>query len=135
MQTEAFGWICRDCGADTIAGGECYMVADEVWQQSGLEYHDGKLCIGCLEERLGRQLNSSDFIWCLLNVKALLFGSERMQDRLGGARYLLCRHSYQNRITQLTITDDLRLEVSRDTETWEQRFRRLEQARATRERR
>jgi hypothetical protein len=43
---------CRDCAADTFIG-EWYMVRDEVWP---LGFHDGVLCIGCLEQRIGRRL-------------------------------------------------------------------------------
>jgi uncharacterized protein DUF2695 len=49
---------CLDCGADF---DERYMVKDAVWAAGGLEPDGGKLCIGCLERRLGRQLNRDDF--------------------------------------------------------------------------
>jgi hypothetical protein len=47
---------CLDCNTDDVL----YMVSDEVW----LEAHPadaGRLCLGCLEERLGRRLAPSDF--------------------------------------------------------------------------
>jgi len=57
---------CVDCGLDTIAEGEWYMVHDQVWQQAwgSLEFTGpGQqiLCIGCLQNRIGRRLTSADF--------------------------------------------------------------------------
>lgn len=56
---------CVDCGSDTIIGNEYYMVTDEVWLGSGMKHGhrsgDGYLCIGCLEERIGRALTREDF--------------------------------------------------------------------------
>jgi hypothetical protein len=62
---------CADCGVNTGMIREWYMVNDDVWEQawSGRRksYH-GKLpgteilCIGCLEERIGRTLTLHDFI-------------------------------------------------------------------------
>jgi hypothetical protein len=40
----------------------------------------GCLCIECLERRLGRQLNRTDFIDSLINIAGLL--SARLRDRL-----------------------------------------------------
>jgi hypothetical protein len=61
---------CADCGIGTITAGEYYMVHDAVWEQawvgrrkwwyrhvSGTEI----LCIGCLENRIGRKLTMADF--------------------------------------------------------------------------
>ena len=61
---------CADCGVDTTpctgrrgcrhAGKwEYYMVRPEVWSKSGLTA--GFLCVGCLETRLGRELQAVDF--------------------------------------------------------------------------
>lgn len=54
---------CRDCGMDTRdgVGGEIYLVHDELWQQYGPEGGIGCLCVGCLEDRMGRRLTVSDF--------------------------------------------------------------------------
>ena len=51
--------FCADCGEDTDEIDEGYFVNDDVWAQSG----GGRkvLCIGCLEKRIGRRLNSRDF--------------------------------------------------------------------------
>jgi hypothetical protein len=57
------GFICVDCHLDTSPVGldEYYMVHDEVWAQSGMGGNDGMLCLFCLEARLGRTLEWTDF--------------------------------------------------------------------------
>jgi hypothetical protein len=61
---------CRDCGVNTSAVGEWYMVKPEVWAVGGLgpKAFDGLLCIGCLETRLKRRLDPSDFAAVSVNV-------------------------------------------------------------------
>jgi hypothetical protein len=62
---------CNDCGVNTIPatnerGGtpkgccEYYMVHDELWAKAGMK--NGFLCVGCLEQRLGRELIAGDFV-------------------------------------------------------------------------
>jgi hypothetical protein len=58
--------LCLDCGADTIAIAEFYMVRDEVWAQVA-EPDEGMLCVGCCEKRLGRRLVPDDFTDCVFN--------------------------------------------------------------------
>jgi hypothetical protein len=60
---EAGGWLCDDCGVDTRPW-EMYMVRDEVWAEVGDAV---LLCVGCLEERLGRCLEREDFLAIPLN--------------------------------------------------------------------
>lgn len=55
------GFDCVDCKVNTAANDEYYMVHSHVWKQTGLGPHGGMLCIGCLEERIGRKLTSADF--------------------------------------------------------------------------
>ena len=52
---------CSDCEVDTGFTGidEYYMVHHDLWVQ--VNGGEGFLCIGCLEERLGRELNANDF--------------------------------------------------------------------------
>jgi hypothetical protein len=52
---------------DVIRRSERYMVHDVVWAASGLAKNDGKLCVGCLEQRIGRPLEPGDFTDCLGN--------------------------------------------------------------------
>lgn len=53
-------FICMDCKVDTMSIDEYYMVHDEIWEEAVPEF-EGMLCIGCLEERLGRELTPDDF--------------------------------------------------------------------------
>lgn len=91
---------CLDCGMDTSARSgvaEYYMVREPIWlvafglleyrQRVGQIRHQkqkpkGMLCIGCLEDRLGRQLTPTDFTACPLNTAAYS-KSERLRNRLG----------------------------------------------------
>lgn len=78
-------WLCVDCGFDTAPGcpnraevetafaavgkvtytaddrSEIYHLRTAVWAQAGIEPFGGCLCIGCLENRLGRKLKPKDF--------------------------------------------------------------------------
>lgn len=76
---------CIDCGRDTKTRqlAEYYMVKHEVWAETGLAEGAGCLCIGCLEERLGRILNTGDFLDVPVNYDPDLPRSPRLQDRLG----------------------------------------------------
>ena len=101
---------CADCDVDTLDNGELYMVRDEIWAvawhnrrlncgcnnfstvggQCVFEFNDTSrqrceaceiLCIGCLEERLGRTLTRADFTDCRLNDPDK-FRSARLRSRL-----------------------------------------------------
>ncbi len=76
-------WSCLDCGLDTFALGEYYMVEDDVWLASGLGREEGAglLCIGCLEWRLRRRLDWSDFPLYPVN-EPQAWQSGRLQSRL-----------------------------------------------------
>ena len=54
------GFRCIDCKCDTTT--EYYMVTAVVWAAAGMEPHGGKLCVACLEDRIGRELTRSDFL-------------------------------------------------------------------------
>jgi len=68
---------CLDCGIDTDDSNEYYMLKKSVWKETGLTLHEGILCIGCVEVRLGRQLTNKDFEDC-----ALTHGFFKMSPRL-----------------------------------------------------
>jgi hypothetical protein len=74
---------CRDCGIDTSIRGiaEYYAVHDAVWAAAGMAPNSGMLCIGCLEERLGRQLVGADFLPGA-TINAPIGCSPRMRSRL-----------------------------------------------------
>jgi hypothetical protein len=82
---------CADCGLGTIRLGEWYMVHDHVWEQAWAgrrKSWQGRvpgteiLCIGCLEQRLGRTLMAYDFIDVEVNDLGKDNISERMRSRL-----------------------------------------------------
>jgi hypothetical protein len=75
--------LCLDCGVDTVAIGEYYVVRDEVWAQAAKPL-DGMLCIGCLEGRLGCRLEPGDFDDFPLNRICCRTGSARMRARFLG---------------------------------------------------
>jgi hypothetical protein len=53
---------CQDCcGAD-----DWYMTTPAVWLEANPQ-GSGRLCIQCLEHRLGRRLERSDFTDCFIN--------------------------------------------------------------------
>lgn len=57
-------WACMDCGADTV--DEYFMVRHDLWLDA-VGARSGKLCLICLETRLGRRLNAADFLACPAN--------------------------------------------------------------------
>lgn len=74
-------FLCLDCGIDTGAIYEHYMLVDSIWYQ----IHDSKygmLCIGCAEQRLGRQLTRSDFNQSYLNNPSTAPKSVRLIERM-----------------------------------------------------
>ena len=75
---------CIDCAACTLCEYEYYMVTDQVWERSGLGGDDGMLCIGCLEQRLGRVLHAKDFTDVPINQMLDMTddGSARLLNRL-----------------------------------------------------
>jgi len=52
--------VCMDCGVDTEAINEEYMILDDLWR-TAVPSEAGMLCVGCLEKRLGRELRRDDF--------------------------------------------------------------------------
>ncbi len=96
---------CLDCGWLTCRHdepGEWYMVTDQVWEQAGmsdtrrwLSDHPGTptgptggpghyLCIGCLEDRLGRRLTPADFASIPINHLDWHRKTTRLAARLTG---------------------------------------------------
>ena len=71
---------CRDCGTNTDDIGEYYMVKDKIWKTALNGSSKGMLCIGCLEDRLGRILTYKDFINYPINNNPN--HSDRLKSRL-----------------------------------------------------
>lgn len=62
------------------------MVHDFLWKKTGLDYDDGMLCIGCLEQRLGRQLTWEDFTTAPVNwAHGSTHRSVRLMERMVNA--------------------------------------------------
>jgi hypothetical protein len=76
-------WACIDCGTDTT--GEYYVVRHELWADAVGDPRAGKLCVGCLETRVGRRLEPDDFLPCPANVDEQWVSrkSDRLLDRMG----------------------------------------------------
>ena len=72
---------CVLCGVNTMDIGEYYMVKRNLWKKYGA-YGDGVLCIGCLEERMGRRLVRADFTKAPVNVEERDNRSIRLIARL-----------------------------------------------------
>lgn len=58
-------WECMDCNKDTW--NEYYMLYSRVWKKANPKIK-GKLCIGCVEARLGRKLTRKDFTKASINT-------------------------------------------------------------------
>jgi len=73
---------CIDCHLDTLEICEYYMVHNDIWRQANLSTADGMLCIGCLENRIGRTLNAHDFPDLPVNTSIHFPKSPRILSRI-----------------------------------------------------
>ena len=82
---------CVDCGVGTNSINEWYMVRPEVWERAwagrrkswfGRVPGQEVLCIGCLEQRIGRTLCACDFTDVPVNDPDEYIHSERLSDRI-----------------------------------------------------
>lgn len=80
-------FLCVDCGIDTWEIGEYYMIHKPLWLTHGAD--QGMLCIGCLEDRIGRRLTSADFTDYPINRDTTEYRSPRLRTRLRGADRLI----------------------------------------------
>ena len=60
--------LCMDCGMNTRATGEYYLLKDPLWRRVNPLIF-GLLCLGCAEDRLGRPLCRADFSSAPLNAR------------------------------------------------------------------
>lgn len=79
---------CIDCLVHTIKIHEYYMVRPDIWQKYMKGHKGSFICIGCLEQRMGRRLQPSDFTHAPINHLDKIGGYEnkqspRLRDRLG----------------------------------------------------
>lgn len=76
---------CVDCKVDTQYIQESYMVHDHLWLSAGMTKDGGRLCVKCLEKRIGRKLRRQDFFLCPLNIEPYFhkeIASKRLRKRL-----------------------------------------------------
>jgi hypothetical protein len=73
--------LCMDCEVE-VWPWEMYMVIDAIWRQVG---EPSALCVGCLEERLGRRLVPADFPELPINDDEE-HDSFRLRERKGSGR-------------------------------------------------
>jgi hypothetical protein len=77
-------FICLDCPMDTGKEHEYYYVNSELWAKTGIGSQDGMLCIGCLENRIGRKLLPEDFTDAYVNNIKFTPMSQRLYERRYG---------------------------------------------------
>ncbi|WP_457489141.1 hypothetical protein [Tardiphaga sp. P5_C10] len=65
-----------------VTPDEYYMVHDDLWLNAHPK-RDGKLCVGCLETRIGRRLKPEDFIDAPINRRFDAM-SKRLKSRIAG---------------------------------------------------
>ncbi len=68
-----------DCKKDTW--NEYYMLYSRIWKKANSKI-EGKLCINCVEARLGRKLSKKDFTKALVNTMKTT-RTARLKNRLG----------------------------------------------------
>jgi hypothetical protein len=73
-------FFCLDCGVNTAAIGEYYMLHKQVWLEANPD-DAGMLCVGRVEERLGRRLEPDDFTLASINDEPV---SKRLRSRVRG---------------------------------------------------
>jgi hypothetical protein len=76
-------FLCLDCKVDTGKIYEHYFIHTEIWL-SVVPTTSGMLCIGCLEDRLNRQLDPSDFPLVTINSAKYSSMSTRLRNRIYG---------------------------------------------------
>lgn len=78
-------WLCLDCKVDTGKCNEHYFVNTDLWLKA-VGSKIGMLCVGCLEIRIGRRLNKSDFPEVTINSPKHAKMSQRLLDRIQSTR-------------------------------------------------
>ena len=76
-----YSFLCLDCKVDTNAINEYYTLENEVWLEAN-PADRGMLCIGCVENRLGRSLRRQDFMMDAPINLGYFDQSERLLDRI-----------------------------------------------------
>ncbi|GAA1482972.1 hypothetical protein GCM10009624_34120 [Gordonia sinesedis] len=69
-------WRCLGCGVDMFSLDEYFLLRGDLWR-SIVPNGDGHMCVGCVEQSLGRRLVRDDFTKPSLNGRY----SDRLRDR------------------------------------------------------
>lgn len=77
-------WNCVDCQRNTQH--EHYFVNNEVWFTMAKMPESGMLCVLCLEGRIGRELQSSDFTNAHINNPRKNMMSDLLRSRITGVK-------------------------------------------------
>jgi hypothetical protein len=103
---------CMDCGIDTMARDERYMLRDTVWRSINPVLL-GHLCFRCAEDRLGRSLHRGDFSTAPVNrifaarCAALAERLERARPKPGGADRTASASAIQARLAKKKRTQSV----------------------------
>ena len=73
--------MCVGCGQSTL--GEFYRLRDHIWAGANCNATGAELCIGCVDERLGRRLTREDFDNVPANFDRTIPKRQRLLYRLG----------------------------------------------------
>jgi hypothetical protein len=79
-------WICVDCPRDTKH--EHYFVNNSVWFGEAKMPESGMLCVLCLEGRIGRELQPSDFTTAHINDPRKNMMSDLLRSRIQGLSHV-----------------------------------------------
>ncbi len=96
---------CMDCGVETMARDEYYMLRDTLWRSIN-PLVLGHLCFWCAEDRLGRPLHRGDFSKAPVNrmfaarCAALAERLQRARPKSGGLASTVSASAIQARLTQ-----------------------------------
>jgi hypothetical protein len=105
---------CMDCGVDTDAINESYMVIDDLWR-AAVPTEAGMLCVGCLEKRLGRTLQRKDFAkFCISAVDEGMPVSERLKARFNAVIHDAGKISMAGKSDMAVATDRFVLKPTKD---------------------
>jgi hypothetical protein len=79
-------WICTDCPRNTKH--EHYFVKNQVWFGEARMSEVGMLCVQCLEGRIDRRLEPSDFTNAFINDPRKNMMSDILRSRITGITLL-----------------------------------------------
>lgn len=84
MHKSKLKWLCVDCQRNTKH--EHYFVKNDVWFMLAKMPESGMLCVLCLEDRIGRQLEPSDFTDAHINDPRKNMMSDLLRSRITGVK-------------------------------------------------